>query len=40
MLGDDAKEFDDQPIRSTYDFTGDFASWLIDNAAEFSYMGI
>ena len=39
MLGDDAKELDDQPIRTTFDFTADFGSWLIDNAAEFASTG-
>ena len=34
MLGPDANSFDDQPLRTTYDFTADFGSWLVGVAIE------
>lgn len=35
MLGEGVKDESAQPKRTTFDFTADFASWLIDVAAEF-----
>lgn len=34
MLGPGAKSFEDQPLRTTYDFTADFSSWLVGAAME------
>ena len=34
MLGPGTKSFDDQPLRTTYDFTADFGSWLVGVAIE------
>jgi len=34
MLGPDAKSFDDQPLRTTYDFTADFCTWLVATSNE------
>jgi len=34
MLGPGAQTFDDQPLRTTYDFTADFGSWLVGVAME------
>jgi hypothetical protein len=39
MLGPGTPDFDSQPLRTTYDFTADFTSWLIDSAMELAYMG-
>jgi len=39
MLSEGVSNESDQPKRTTFDFTADFASWLIDNAAEFACMG-
>lgn len=36
MLGPGTKSFDDQPLRTTYDFTADFSSWLVSVAMELS----
>ncbi len=36
MLGEGVEDESGQPKRTTFDFTADFASWLIDNAAEFA----
>ena len=40
MLGPGTESFQDQPIRTTYDFTADFTSWLIDSSMELAYMGM
>ncbi|NQU10220.1 hypothetical protein HQ590_05490 [bacterium] len=40
MLGEGVKDESGQPKRTTFDFTADFASWLIDNAAEFAAKGL
>ena len=40
MLGEGVSDETEQPKRTTYDFTADFASWLIDNAAELGSMGM
>ncbi len=40
MLGPGTKDFNSQPLRTTYDFTADFTSWLIDSSMELSYMGL
>ena len=40
MLGEGVKDESGQPRRTTFDFTADFASWLIDNAAEFAARGL
>jgi len=34
MVGTGVNDLDGQPIRTTYDFTADFTSWLVDSAAE------
>jgi len=34
MLGPGAKSFDDQALRTTYDFTADFSSWLVGVSME------
>lgn len=39
MLGEGVADESEQPKRTIFDFTADFASWLIDNAAEFACMG-
>ena len=40
MLGRGTKNFAAQPLRTTYDFTADFTSWLIDSSIELAYMGL
>ena len=40
MLGPGTADFNAQPIRTTYDFTADFTSWLIDSSLELAYMGM
>jgi len=40
MLGPGAADFNAQPLRTTYDFTADFTSWLIDCSIELAYMGM
>ena len=40
MLGPGNQDFTKQPLRTTYDFTADFTSWLVDSAMELSYMGM
>lgn len=40
MLGEGVKDESGQPKRTTFDFTADFGSWLIDNAAEFAARGL
>ena len=40
MLGRGTKDFAAQPLRTTYDFTADFTSWLIDSSIELAYMGL
>jgi hypothetical protein len=40
MLGEGVKEESAQPRRTTFDYTADFSSWLIDNAAEFAASGL
>jgi len=40
MLGPGTKSFQAQPIRTTYDFTADFTSWLIDSSIELAYVGM
>ena len=40
MLGPGTKDFAAQPLRTTYDFTADFTSWLVDSAMELAYMGM
>ena len=40
MLGEGVADESGQPRRTTLDFTADFTSWLIDNAAEFAAMGL
>ena len=40
MLGPGNESFENQPIRTTYDFTADFTSWLIDSSMELRYMGL
>lgn len=40
MLGEGVSDESDQPRRTTCDYTADFGSWLIDNAAAFASMGI
>jgi len=40
MLGPGSKDFASQPLRTTYDFTADFTSWLIDSSMELAYMGL
>jgi hypothetical protein len=39
MLDPGKKDLNDQPIRTTYDYTADFVSWLVDSAAELGAMG-
>ena len=34
MLGPGAKNIDDQPLRTTYDYTADFSTWLVGAAIE------
>jgi hypothetical protein len=34
MLGPASTSFEDQPLRTTYDFTADFGSWLIGTSME------
>ncbi|MFH1615230.1 MAG: hypothetical protein ABIG61_09130 [Planctomycetota bacterium] len=34
MLGPGAKNIDDQPLRTTYDYTADFSTWLVGTAIE------
>ncbi len=34
MLSPGAKNFEDQPLRTTYDLTADFSSWLVDVSME------
>lgn len=34
MLGPGAKGLEDQPIRTTYDYTADFSTWLVDASVE------
>ena len=36
MLGPGAESFEAQPLRTTYDFTADFGSWLVGAAMEFA----
>ncbi len=38
MLGPGTPDFAAQPLRTTYDFTADFTSWLIDCSMELAYM--
>jgi len=40
MLGEGVKDEDGQARRTTFDYTADFTSWLIDNAAEFASKGL
>lgn len=40
MLGEGASDESEQPKRTTFDYTADFGSWLIDNAAEFAARGL
>ena len=40
MLGPGTENFAAQAIRTTYDFTADFTSWLIDCSMELAYMGM
>jgi hypothetical protein len=40
MLGPGTAGFAAQPLRTTYDFTADFTSWLIDCSMELAYMGM
>ena len=40
MLGPGTENFAAQPLRTTYDFTADFTSWLIDCSMELAYMGL
>ncbi|MEW6755456.1 MAG: beta-L-arabinofuranosidase domain-containing protein [Candidatus Latescibacterota bacterium] len=40
MLGEGVQDESGQPRRTTFDYTADFASWLIDNAAEFASKGL
>ena len=40
MLGPGTANFIAQPLRTTYDFTADFTSWLIDCSMELAYMGM
>ena len=40
MLGPGTEDFAAQPVRTTYDFTADFTSWLIDCSIELAYMGM
>ena len=40
MLGPGTPHFAAQPIRTTYDYTADFTSWLIDCSIELAYMGM
>ncbi len=40
MLGPGTESFDKQALRTTYDFTADFTSWLVDSAMELAYMGM
>jgi hypothetical protein len=40
MRGPGTESFEAQPIRTTYDFTADFTSWLIDCSLELAYMGM
>ncbi len=40
MLGPGAANFAAQPLRTTYDFTADFTSWLVDCSMELAYMGM
>lgn len=34
MLGPGFESFDDQPLRTTYDFTADFSTWLVGVSME------
>ena len=34
MLGPGAKSLEDQPLRTTFDYTADFSTWLVDTALE------
>ncbi len=38
MLGPGVKSFDDQALRTTYDFTADFSSWLVGVSMELAEM--
>jgi hypothetical protein len=40
MLGEGIQDESGQPRRTTFDFTADFASWLIDNAHEMAARGL
>jgi len=40
MLGEGANDESDQPRRTTFDYTADFSSWLLDNAAECASRGV
>jgi hypothetical protein len=40
MLGEGVPDESGQPKRTTFDFTADFTSWLIDCAAEFAARGM
>jgi len=40
MLGEGVTDETGQAKRTTFDYTADFTSWLIDNAAEFAAMGL
>ena len=39
MLGEGVADESGQPKRTTYDYTADFTSWLIDGAAELASRG-
>ncbi len=40
MLGPGTPDFNAQPLRTTYDYTADFTSWLMDASMELGYMGM
>ncbi len=40
MLGPGTASFEAQPLRTTFDFTADFTSWMIDSAMELGSMGM
>jgi len=40
MLGEGVTDESAQPRRTTFDYTADFTSWLIDNAGEYAAMGL
>ena len=40
MLGEGVSDESGQPKRTTFDYTADFASWLIDNAGEWEARGL